>query len=201
MPRNLNSFEGKTFTVMSSVASPGLISAEQFAEMQFDGPCELVRGEIVEMTRPDQSHGNVCSEIAVALTLWARPRHAGRITTNDGGILTERDPDTLRGADVAFFAAGQLIDGKLPRGQSALVPVLAVEVLSPSNSWTQMRRKIDEYLAAGVREVWIVDPEARTVETFRADSAPRLHRQAMMLTSPELAEFSVPVAELFAGVE
>lgn len=186
---------------MSTVASPGLITAEQFAEMQFDGPCELVRGEIVEMTRPDQAHGNVCARVAFALMQWSIPGCRGQVTTNDSGILTERDPDTLRGADVAFFAAGQLIDGKLPRGQSALVPVLAVEVLSPSNSWTQMRRKIDEYLAVGVREVWIVDPEAHTVETFRSDSAPRLHRHAMLLISPELAEFSVPVAELFAGVE
>jgi len=186
---------------MSTVISPGLIKAEQFVEMQFDGPCELVRGEIVEMTRPDQSHGNVCARVAFELMRWSIPTHRGQVTTNDSGILTERDPDTLRGADVAFFASGQLIDGKLPRGASALVPVLAVEVLSPSNSWTQMRRKIDEYLAVGVLEVWIVDPEARTVEAFRADSGPRLHRQSMVLTSPELAEFSVPVAELFAGVE
>jgi len=186
---------------MPTVFSPGLITAEQFAEMQFDGPCELVRGEIVAMTRPDQSHGNVCARVAFALMRWAVPNHRGEVTTNDSGILTERDPDTLRGADVAFFAASQLMDGKLPRGQSGLVPVLAVEVLSPSNSWTQMRRKIDEYLAVGVREVWIVDPEARTVETFRTDSAPQLHRQAMVLTSPDLAEFSVPVVELFAGVE
>lgn len=186
---------------MSTIAPPGLITAEQFAEMHFDGPCELVRGEIVEMTRPDQSHGNVCAEVAFALNLWSKQHRSGRVTTNDSGILTERDPDTLRGADVAFFAASQLSDGKLPRGPSLLVPVLAVEVLSPSNTWTQMRRKIDEYLAAGVREIWIVDPEARTVESFRSDTAPQLYRQSMVLTSPELTEFSVPVSELFAGVE
>lgn len=186
---------------MSTVHATALITAEQFAEMSFDGLCELVRGEIVEMTRPDQSHGNVCNEIAFALTGWARRIGSGRVTTNDSGILTERDPDTLRGADVAFFAMSQLTDGKLPRGQTSLVPILCAEVLSPSNSWTEMRRKIDEYLAVGVREVWIVDPDARTVEAFRQDAPPVLHRQPMILTSRELPEFSVLVAELFAGVE
>ena len=102
---------------------------------------------------------------------------------------------------MAFFAMSQLADGKLPRGQTSLVPILCVEVLSPSNSWTEMRRKIDEYLAVGVREVWIVDPDARTVEAFRQDAPPVLHRQPMLLTSRELPEFSVLVSELFAGVE
>lgn len=186
---------------MPTATTPGLITAKQFAEMSFDEPCELVRGEVVEMMRPDQSHGNVCARVAFELMRWSIPTRRDQVTTNDSGILTERDPDTLRGADVAFFAASQLPDGKLPRGASTLVPVLAVEVLSPSNSWTLMRRKIDEYLAVGVREVWIVDPETRTVETFRSDAAPRLHKPSMVLTSPELAEFSVPVAELFVGVE
>jgi Uma2 family endonuclease len=186
---------------MSTATVPALITAEQFLEMHFDGPVELVRGEIVEIARPDQSHGNVCNEIAYALTSWAKRTASGRVTTNDSGILTERDPDTVRGADVAFFATSQLANGKLPRGQSNLVPLLCAEVLSPSNSWTEMRRKIDEYLAVGVREVWIVDPDARTVEAFRQDAPPVLHRQLMTLTSRELSEFSVPVAELFAGVQ
>ena len=186
---------------MSTAHATALITAEQFAEMNLDGLCELVRGEIVEMTRPDQSHGNVCARVAFALMQWAVPRRYGEVTTNDSGILTERDPDTLRGADVAFFAMSQLADGKLPRGQTTLVPILCVEVLLPSSCWTEMRRKIDEYLSVGGREVWIVDPDARTVEAFRQDAPPVLHRQQMTLTSRELAEFSLPVAELFAGVE
>jgi len=186
---------------MSVSAPTGLVTAEQFAEMSFDGPVELVRGEIVEMTRPDQSHGNVCSEIAFAITAWAKKTNSGRVTTNDSGILTERDPDTLRGAYVAFFHISQLPGGKLPRGKTEIIPVLCVEVLSPSNTWTEMRRKIEEYLTVGVREVWIVDAEARTVETFRSDAPSVLLHESQLLISRELSEFSVPVSELFAGVE
>lgn len=186
---------------MSTSAPTRLVTAEQFVELSFDGPAELVRGEVVEMTRPDQVHGSVCARVALALMQWALPHRRGEVTTNDSGILTERDPDTLRGADVAFFAMSQLPGGKLPRGLTSLKPVLCVEVLSPSNSWTEMRRKIEEYLAVGVREVWIVDPEARTVETFRSDAPPVLFHQPDQLTSRELSEFAVSVGELFAGVE
>ncbi|RLS56981.1 MAG: Uma2 family endonuclease [Planctomycetota bacterium] len=186
---------------MSTAIAPAVITAEQFAEMSFDEPCELVRGEIVEITRPDQSHGNACARVAFAMMQWAYANRCGQVITNDSGILTERDPDSLRGADVAFFAASQLPDSKLPRGPVSIVPVLAVEVLSPLNSWSQMRRKIAEYLAAGVHEVWIVDPDCRTVEAFRSDAAPVLFRTQMSLVSRELPEFTASVSELFAGVE
>lgn len=186
---------------MATSAPTQLLTAEQFAELSFDGLVELVRGEIVEMTRPDQVHGSVCSEIAFAIMAWAKRANAGRVTTNDSGILTERNPDTLRGADVAFFAISQLPGGKLPRGLTSIIPALCVEVLSPSNSWTEMRRKIEEYLAVGVREVWIVDPDARTVETFRSDAPPVLLHESQLVTSRELPDFSVSVSELFVGVE
>jgi Uma2 family endonuclease len=174
---------------------------DQFLDMHFDGPVELVCGEIVELTRLEKSHGNVCSEVAFAITAWARKSNAGRVTTNDGRIVTEPVPGTVRGTDVAYFAANQLTHGKLPRGPMTLVPVLCVEVLSPSNTWSEMRRKIEEYLAAGVHEVWLVDPKPRTVETFRSDSRSALVRESQTLTSLELPGFSTLVADFFAGVE
>ncbi len=192
---------------MSTATTTALITPEQFFEMHFDGPVELVRGEIVELTRPDQSHGSVCSEVSFAITSWARKSNAGRVTTNDSGILTDPVPGTVRGADVAFFATTQLTGGKLPRGQKTLIPVLCVEVLSPSNSWAEIRCKIEEYLTAGVHEVWVVDPELRTVERFRSESGSggevksRMLHEHEMLTSLELPGFSVPVADFFAGVE
>ena len=183
------------------VTAPALVTIDQFLEMQFDGPVELVRGEIVELTRPDQSHGNVCAHVSFALMRWAYPQRLGQITTNDSGIVTDPEPGTLRGSDVAFFAASQLTNGKLPRGQVSLVPILCVEVLSPSNTWSGMRRKIDEYLSAGVREVWLVDPELRTVDRFRSDSGSTLHRESQTLISVELPGFAVPITDFFAGVE
>ncbi len=190
-----------TATMPSMVAAPTLVTVDQFLDMHFDGPVELVRGEIVELTRPEQSHGNVCFEVGLSIGNWARKSNAGRVTTNDGRIVTEPVPGTIRGTDVAFFAADQLTLGKLPRGPMTLVPVLCVEVLSPSNTWTEMRNKIEEFLAAGVREVWLVDPEVCTVERFRRDTGSALYRASQSLTSVELPGFSVSVADFFAGVE
>lgn len=188
-------------TATVPISAPALVTVDQFLDMHFDGPVELVRGEIVELTRPEQSHGNVCFEVGFCIASWARKSNAGRVTTNDGRIVTEPVPGTVRGTDVAFFAANQLTDGKLPRGPIALVPVLCVEVLSPPNTWTEMRNKIEEFLAAGVHEVWLVDPEVRTVERFRRDTGSALYRASQTLTSVELPGFSVSVADFFAGVE
>ncbi len=188
---------------MSTAHATALITAEQFAEMNLDGPYELVRGEIVEMTRPDKPHGSVCARVSLSLMQWALPIRQGEVITNDSCILTERDPDTMRGADVAFVPANLLRNGRLPRGNQSMgmIPTLCVEVLSRSNSWTEMHRKIEEYLAAGVHEVWLVDPELRTVERFRNDSGATLFRESQTLTSLELPGFSAPVADFFAGVE
>jgi len=183
-----------------------LITADQFLEMHFDVPVELVRGEIVYlygedgMTRPDQIHGGICSNITIAIGNWAKPRRAGRVTTNDSVIRTLRDPDTLRGADVAYFRMDQLPDGKLPSGKSDIIPILCVEVLSPSNSYTEITEKQEEYLACGVEEVWIVNPESCTVDVFRADVPQRRFHQKDTLASRILPEFSCPVAEIFEGV-
>ena len=178
-----------------------LLTAEQFAEMEFDVPVELVRGEVVELTRPEPPHGNVCFRVAFHLGQWALPRKAGEITTNDSGVITERDPDTVRGPDVAFYAASAIPSGKFNRKSRSLVPTLCVEVLSPSNRWSEIRTKIKEYLVRGVEEVWIVDCERRTVEVFRSDLPPVEFEQDAQLVSRALSEFTAPVSEFFAGIE
>ncbi|SFH81675.1 Uma2 family endonuclease [Planctomicrobium piriforme] len=184
----------------------GLITAEQFMQMHFDVPVELVRGEIVYlygedgMTRPDHVHGGVCSNLAVAISVWAKSRGAGRVSTNDSGVKTERDPDTIRGADVAFFPMGRLPGGKLPKGRTDIAPSLCIEVLSPSNTYGEMTAKREEYLACGVEEVWIVDPESRSVDVFRSDAPQHRLDDSDMLTSRALPGFERPVADIFEGV-
>ena len=178
-----------------------LLTAEQFAEMEFDVPVELVRGEVVEMTRPEPPHGNVCNEVAFALTAWAKQGGRGLVTTNDSGVITEQDPDTVRGPDVAFYSTSAIPGGKFSSRSRTLIPTLCVEVLSPSNRWSEIRTKIEEYLARGVEEVWIVDCERRTVEVFRRDVPPIEFKQDAKLVSRALSEFVAPVSEFFAGIE
>lgn len=191
---------------MSTAAPAALITAEEFARMHFDQPVELVRGEIVYlygedgMTRPSQGHGWICFEIARLLGNWAESTRAGRITTNDGWITTSRDPATIRGADVAYFRMERLPEGKLPLSPGNIVPDLCVEVLSPHDRWQEVHEKIAEYLACGVQEVRIANPERRTIEVFFPEEAPTLYRETDTLSSRLLPSFSSPVAACFEGV-
>ncbi|SFH81703.1 Uma2 family endonuclease [Planctomicrobium piriforme] len=183
----------------------GLITAEQFVEMHFEVPVELVRGEIVYlygedgMTRPGWKHGIVCVNVAAVLWQWARPTRAGIVTSNDTGVITERDPDTLRGPDVFFVAAGKVPAGPAPKGVPEITPDLCVEVLSPSDRWQRVRHKVMEYLDRGVSEVWVLDSEKHTVHIFRDDDSPSELKLGDTLMSPVLPGFECRIDEFFEG--
>ena len=80
------------------MATATLMTAEQYARMDDRGvPCELVRGEVFEMNQPTARHGQVCGNVCFALRRYCEEHDAGHVLSNDAGILTERDPDTVRG--------------------------------------------------------------------------------------------------------
>jgi Uma2 family endonuclease len=183
---------------MSTIQS--LVTAEEFVRMSFDVPVELVRGEIVDMPPADQAHGCVCGNVFFAISAWARQSKTGLTTANDSGVITERDPDTVRGTGVCYFSNDRIPGGKFDRRTIDLVPNVCVEVLSESDRWRYVHRKIDEYLERGVNEVWAVDPRKRHVQVFRADEPPVTFAESSELTSEQLPGFRCPVAELFVGV-
>ena len=177
------------------------ITAHDFETMSFDVPTELVRGELLQMNPPGMLHGVVCTNVAFVLQNWAREINAGYVTTNDTGVITERDPDTVRGADVLFVSADKVRPGKIPRGLLQVTPDLCVEVLSRSDRWTQVLVKVSEYLAAGVREVWVVDSHAHNVQVFQADHPRRtLDEEDEIASSEMLPGFGAKVADFFYGV-
>jgi Uma2 family endonuclease len=180
-----------------------LITAEEYSRMHFDVPTELVRGEIVfpygedGMTRPGFRHGEICSNAAIIIGQWAKGTRLGKVASNDSWVQTSRNPDSVRGADVSYIRTASLPDGVLPDGPSDILPALCVEVLSPSNTVRQMREKADEYQAAGIEEVWVLDPKKSSVVVYRTDSAPRTLNGDEELSSPVLPRFSVRVSEFF----
>jgi Uma2 family endonuclease len=181
---------------MSTVALKPL-TATEFAALDIDEPVELVRGEVIEMPRPGMRHGVIANNVGFLLTSWMRAdeAHAGFVVA-DAGILTEHDPDTVRGPDVYYLSRARL-PGGVVAGFSAVPPELCVEVISPHDVWKDVISKVDEYLQAGVREVWVIEPDERSVYVYRPDGAPRTLSEDERLTTPVLSDFSVPVAELF----
>lgn len=178
-----------------------LLTGEQFMEMFGDRPSyELVRGEVVEVSPGGfLPHAYVCSRLVVALGNYGERTGYGYALCNDFAVRTERDPDTVRGADVGFYSYARLPFGKSAPGLPDIVPDLVVEVYSPSNRRSEILGKVHEYLNAGALMVWVVHPEKRTVAIYRpGDPTPVVLADRDVLEDlPELPGFRCPLADLF----
>lgn len=164
-----------------SITAKHLITAEEFFLMpdpEDGSQQELVRGEIITMPPPGALHGVCCSKANRRVGNFVDDHDLGTFTCNDSGFITERGPDSVRGPDVAFWSKERVRE--VPVGYFELAPDLAVDVLSPSNTSKQIRAKLREYFAKGVRMVWVVAPEDRTVTIYRsADEGRVLHESAL----------------------
>jgi Uma2 family endonuclease len=157
---------------------------------------ELDAGLLVREPRPARAHGTAVILIGKHLADYAL-EHGGVVTTETGYVLGE-DPDTLRGPDVAYSRRDPGSYGGGPDGYICAAPDLAVEVLSPSNRWADIRRKVDQYFAAGARMVWIVDPQSKSVTVHpSADRSHTIGRDDSLDGGDVLPGLRLPVAELF----
>jgi Uma2 family endonuclease len=177
-----------------------LLTAEEYGELpDLGGPSELVRGQIMMMNMPASFHGKICFRIAYLLQRYLDDHDLGHVLTNDSGVITGRDPDTVRGADVAYYSYARVPRDYPRKGYWPAAPELVFEVLSPSDQESETLVKKDEYLQAGVLLVCIVAPERQCVTVFSTD------HPAVVLTAKETLEFpsvlpgfKVQVGQLFA---
>jgi Uma2 family endonuclease len=185
--------------VDAMATAEALTSAEEFGQRPDPGhPEELVQGRIISMPPPDRRHGYVCGQAYYLLRPFVDEHDLGRVMTNDSGVITERDPDTVRGADVAYYSYARLPKGPLPTGYGPEVPELVVEVVSASDRWRDVIEKVLEYLRAGVLVVVVLDPKPQTAHVFGADDAPRTLGPEDELVLPGILEgFRVRVGRFF----
>jgi Uma2 family endonuclease len=177
----------------------GLLTAEEFAKRpETDMAEELVRGRVVTSPLPGRRHGSVCFKVGYCLGRYLQGRPIGRGVGNDAGIMTERDPDTVRGPDVTYYSFERLSRNVEIVGYGPEVPELVFEVLSPSDRWSRMVVKAGEYLDAGVSIVVVLDPKKRSAWVFRAHVGPSaLGPEDAMRLEPILPGFEVVVGRLF----
>ena len=132
---------------------------------------ELVDGTLVEKPM-GYKESALAVAIASALREVARPGKLGMVTGESGMI--QLFPGLIRMPDVAYVSRQRLPGGKVPAEPApALVPHLAVEVLSESNTSAEMKRKRREYFTAGVTLVWEVSPPTRTVAVYTSEADSR----------------------------
>ena len=146
-----------------------LLTGEDLWKIVADGSrYELSRGELVPMTPVGIRHAAVVSKLIRLLGDYVE-KHGLGITGPEGGFYLSRNPDTLRAPDVAFISKERLKEvGGIPEKFANFPPDLAVEVLSPDDKASEITRKVEEYLAAGVPLVWIVDPGTQTITVYRS---------------------------------
>lgn len=160
---------------------------------------ELLDGVLVEMAPPGGEHGSVSFEVAFALGAHVKAGALGQVLINDVGIVLGRDPDRVRGPDVCFIAANRIPAGGIPKTYVEVVPDLIVEVISPTDTATEVQDKIMEWLRAGARLVWAVYPNTRQVVAYRSPSDVRIYSGSDLIDAePVLPGFSCPVAAFFA---
>lgn len=135
---------------------------------------ELVRGRVVRDQRPGARHGWLTGRLYVALDAWARESGCGMATIETGFVLEEGPRPTVRGPDVAFIAAERLPPEGIPTGFWPFAPDLAIEVVSPTDRVSELSARVLDYLEAGSRLVWVVDPSTETVTVYRSRRDVRL---------------------------
>jgi Uma2 family endonuclease len=187
---------------MATASAQRLWTAEEFGDRPDPGyPEELVRGRILRMPPPRPRHGEICNRVGRFFGNFVEEHDLGRVLSNDSGVVTERGPDTVRGADVAYYSYRRVPKGPLPNQYLDVAPELIVEVLSPSNHGADIFANVTEYLRAGVSFVLRLDDKRRVAQLFDADGGIRTLGPEDDLTIPELLPgFRVKVARIFERI-
>lgn len=142
-------------------------------------------------------HGTASSRVSFYINSIVYGEALGETFAAETGFFVERDPDTVKAPDFAFVCYERLPD-PLPEGYVPLVPDLAVETRSPSDTAREVAQKVEEWLAAGVRMVWVIEPKKRTVTTYRAGRPAQVLGAEDILDGEDvLPGLAVPVERIF----
>jgi Uma2 family endonuclease len=157
--------------------------------------CELVRGVIVDMAPAGDAHGVVAMWIGHLILAYVDAHDLGEVTAAETGFQLFADPDTVRAPDVGFVAKEHLtpMTGKYYPG----APDLAVEVVSPGDTASDIHDKVRDYLQAGTRLVLVVYPSSQTVAVHTAHGSETLESNAVLTGGEVLPGFEAPVSQVF----
>src|SRR5437660_3470185 len=159
---------------------------------------ELVRGQLVVREPPGTWHGAVAANLAYLLGDFVRRHGLGLVFAQDTGFKIGSDPDTVRAPDVAFVARDRtgLIQAQ---GYAELAPDLLAEILSPDDRPADVLAKVADWLGAGTKLVWVIDPERSEARVYRRDGSLSILREHDSLDGEDvLPGFACPLRAVLA---
>lgn len=163
-----------------------------------DKRLELVKGELRELAPANDEHGYVASQLLLVVAQFVKQHRLGYTFAAETGFVLSEEPATVRAPDFAFISRGRAPED-WSRHFARYIPDLVAEVVSPNDTFTEVTEKVDDWLRAGVRVVWVVDPAQQTVRVYRPDQPVRVLRAEDALSGEEvLPGFECKVSEIFA---
>jgi len=175
-----------------------LTTAEELWQMSDRKKFELVRGELIEMSPPGGTHGSTAVRLSMRLQRFVEEHQLGEVMVESGFRLAS-NPDTVRGPDISFLAKGRIPSTGLPAGFISGAPDLAVEIVSPGDTASEVQDKVQEYLTSGSHLVWVVYPQQQIVSVHYPDGTAKTLQAADRLEGEAVIPgFSCNVGEIFA---
>jgi len=132
---------------------------------------ELVRGDLLMMSPASPVQGRYAERLSRALGQYVEDHELGEVYTAEPGFMLQAEPDAIvRAPDVAYVHSDRIPPVDQQAGFWPLAPDLAVEVISPSETATAVQAKVQDYLAAGTRLIWLVYPDNKIVIEYQLPS-------------------------------
>lgn len=180
-----------------AVLAPAPLTLAEFSQLPRNGERhEISAGELITMPPAKSLHSLIALAVLEILQTYLRERALGRAIPEAGYVLS-RNPLTIRQPDVSVLSKDRIQStGADEYFEGA--PELAVEIVSPSDSAEDLQIKVDQYLSAGAKQVWILYPKTKSVHVFRSGGFYATYDETQTLTGGDLLpQFSVKVADLF----
>jgi Uma2 family endonuclease len=197
-------FAGRQFGAVMTTLTEAVLTTEQLlAFPENDGiDRELINGQLRErpMTRRNRRHSRTESNFVKFIGIWndTLPEPRGEVLCGEAGFRLRTKPDTTVGIDVAYISPKTAAANEDSVGLIDGVPILVVEILSPSDSQEDVLEKVQVYLDCGVALVWVAEPVFRAVTVYRPGAEPELfNAQHFLDGGSDLPGFRVKVADCF----
>ena len=175
-----------------------LVTADQLLQLPDDGiRRELVEGVVTEVSPTGGRHGRTAARLLVRVGAHVEAHRLGEVFAAETGFLIGRDPDTVRAPDLAFVSTARAPGAVVPAFPE-LAPDLVAEVVSPSDRSVEVTAKAQQWVDAGVRLVWVVDPVNHVVTVHAADGVIVLRRADALDGGAVLPGFRLSLPDLFA---